>query len=210
MEQGENHEAVGKSQAKSSSQQAECGASPQVFRLLQGRYPGLVEVTNAADNCPRLLLCKRFDTNALTALRGGKTVLLLGLPGPTPGVQLGWWAIGKQAGTAIARHPAFGDFPHDVYMDELWFRLIGRTAEANNEALHQVEPLMVGRGSAGYLLHVFAARVGEGKLLASGLNLMSENPEAAHLLDQFIRYARSPEFHPQGTLDVTDSRLGWE
>ena len=42
-----------------------------------------------------------------------KTVLMLRLPGEAPGVQLGWWAISKQAGTAIARHPAFSDFPHD-------------------------------------------------------------------------------------------------
>jgi hypothetical protein len=31
------------------------------------------------------------------------------------------------------------------------------------------------------------------------LNLLSDNPEAEYLLDQFIRYARSPQFQPQGT-----------
>jgi hypothetical protein len=68
---------------------------------------------------------------------------------------------------------------------------------------------MVGRGSAGYLMHVFEARVGRGKLLASGLNLLSENPEAEYLLAQFIRYARSAQFQPQGTLDVNNPGKVW-
>jgi hypothetical protein len=51
------------------------------------------------------------------------------------------------------------------------------------------------------LLDVFQAKAGRGKLLASGLNLLSEDPEAVYLLDRFIRYARSPQFQPRGTLD---------
>jgi hypothetical protein len=61
---------------------------------------------------------------------------------------------------------------------------------------------MVGCGSTGYLLHVFQAKAGRGKLLASGLKLLGTEPEAEFLLDQFIRYARSPQFQPQGTLDL--------
>jgi hypothetical protein len=87
-------------------------------------------------------------------------------------------------------------------MDELWFRLPGRTVSLPDEALRHVEPLMVGRGSAGYLLHVFQAKAGRGKLLASGLKLLGTEPEAEFLLDQFIRYARSPQFQPQGLLDL--------
>jgi hypothetical protein len=63
--------------------------------------------------------------------------------------------------------------------------------------------LMVGRGSAAYLLHVFQARAGRGKLLASGLKALSAEPEAVSLLDQFIRYARSPQFQPRGELEVS-------
>ena len=119
---------------------------------------------------------------------------------------MGWWVISQQAGTAIARHPAFGDFPHEGYLDELWFRLAGHAVRATDEGLHHVEPLMVGRGSAGYVLHVFQARAGHGKLLASGLKLLTAEPEAESLLDQFIRYARSPQFQPQGELDVSACR----
>jgi beta-galactosidase len=175
------------------------GAVPSLYRALKGRYPAVVEVSEPAAVGPELLLAEHFDRAVTNALAQGKTVLMLRLPGELAGVQLGWWAISHQAGTAIARHPAFGDFPHDGCLNELWFRLVHRTVSPADGAWHQVEPLMVGRGGAGYLVHVFQAQAGHGKLLASGLNLLSDNPEAEYLLDQFIRYARSPQFHPQGT-----------
>ena len=179
-------------------------ASPRLYRLLKARYPGLAEATAITDPAPQLLLTEHLDSVATNALGQGKAVLLLSLPGPQPGISLGWWALSKQAGTAIApHHPAFGDFPNEGYMDELWFRLLGRTVSLPNEALRRVELLMVGRGSAGYLLHVFQAKAGRGRLLASGLKLLGPEPEAEHLLDQFVRYARSPQFQPQGTLDLT-------
>ena len=178
------------------------GASPRVYRLLKDRYPGLAEVADSASPAHDLLLAERFDSAVTNALAQGKNVLLLSLPGPRPGVALGWWALSQQAGTAIARHPAFGDFPHDGYLNELLFRLVDHTVSASDEALQQVEPLMVGRGSAGYLVHVFQARAGQGRLLASGLKLLAPEPEAECLLDQFIHYARSPAFQPQGTLNL--------
>lgn len=177
------------------------GASPRLYRLLKDRYPGLAEITDATSPGLELLLAENFDSAATNALAQGKAVLLLSLPGPQPGVALGWWAISKQAGTAIAPHPAFGDFPHEGYLDECWFRLAGRTVSLSDATWHGVEPLMVGRGSAGYLLHVFQARVGRGRLLASGLKLLSAEPEAQYLLDQFIRYAHSAQFAPEGRLD---------
>jgi hypothetical protein len=175
------------------------GAVPSLYRFLKGRYPALAEVSEPSADGPELLLADQFDRAVTNALAQGKPVLMLRLPGEAPGVQLGWWAISKQAGTAIARHPAFGDFPHDSFLNELWFRLVDGAVSPANAAWHQVEPLMVGRGGAGYLVHVFQAKAGHGKLLASGLSLLSDHPESEYLLDQFIRYARSPQFQPQGT-----------
>ena len=62
---------------------------------------------------------------------------------------------------------------------------------------------MVGHGSQGYLAHVFQAKASNGRLFASGLNLLSENPESVYLLHQFIEYVRSPYFNPQGHLPTT-------
>lgn len=185
------------------------GASPSVFAALENRYPGLTEVVDSSRKLPDLLLAERLDRTMIHALDQGKTVVLLRLPGVAPGVELGWWSIREQAGTAIARHPVFGGFPHHGCVDELLFRLLGRTVSLNDEAVHQVEPLMAGRGSAGYLLHVFQARAGKGRLLASGLELLSPNPEAIWLLDQFVRYVRSPAFQPQGTFDPDHLDRTW-
>ena len=61
---------------------------------------------------------------------------------------------------------------------------------------------MVTCGRDGYLAHVLQARAGKGRLLACGLDVLSERPESAWLLDQFIRYARSPRFDPRGEYDL--------
>jgi hypothetical protein len=129
-------------------------------------------------------------------------VLLLKLTGPSPGVKLGWWELGPQTGTAIAREAAFGDFPQQGYLNELFFRLVRTTIKAGSPGLKTVEPLMVGHGREGYLIHVFQTRAGRGKLLASGLDLLADKPEAAWLLDQFINYVRSERFQPAGTIDL--------
>ena len=57
---------------------------------------------------------------------------------------------------------------------------------------------MVGDGTLGYLIHVFQAKAGKGKLLASGLDLLGDKPEAACLLDQFLNYVQSDRFQPAG------------
>jgi hypothetical protein len=42
------------------------------------------------------------------------------------------------------------------------------------------------------------------------LNLLSTYPEAMSLLDQFIEYARSPQFQPQGSFDPHDPGPTWK
>jgi beta-galactosidase len=185
-------------------------ASPSVHKILSARYPGLALLNGSGNSDAKTLLTTALDTTARQWLKEGKNVLLLTLAGPAPGVKLGWWGMTGQTGTAIARHPAFGDFPHDGYMDELWFRIVDGTVPAGPPAIRSVEPLMVCDGSLGYLIHVFQAKVGTGKLLASGLNLLSDKPEAAYLLDQFIKYVQSDKFQPAGTLDLHQAEADWE
>jgi len=198
-------------------------ASAGAFELLAARYPGLAKLgtPDAADRA--VVVAKDFmEPGVLDALDQGKSVIALSLPGYDllrPGVNLGWWQITNQTGTAIARHPAFGDVPHEGFLDQGWFRLVD-TAEKLDAGHHfrTVEPLMIGigretgyaYGTAGYPLgfnlYAFQARAGRGKLLSTGLNLASDYPEAVHLLDQFVCYALSPQFQPQGTFDVAELR----
>lgn len=198
-------------------------ASPRAFALLASRYPGLAKLGTPEAATAKLVVARDFkEPGTLDALKQGKRVICLSLPGYKllrPGVRLGWWEISNQTGTAIAAHPAFGDFPNAGYLDQGWFRMVD-TAEKLDPGhnFRDVEPLMVGIGRAtgyspgllgyplGFNLYAFQARAGEGRLLATGLNLASDNPEAVYLLDQFIRYARSEKFAPQGTFDITKTR----
>jgi hypothetical protein len=198
-------------------------ASPQLFDLLDERYPGLTKLGDAKANAANVVIARNLtEAGVVDALNHGKSVVCLSLPGYNilkPGVRLGWWQVTNQTGTAIAQHPAFGDFPHDGFLESGWFRMVD-TAEKLDAGhnFRNVEPLMVGIGREtgynfgtlgyplGFNLYAFQARAGQGKLLATGLNLTSENPEAVYLLDQFIRYAQSEKFAPQGTFDISKIR----
>jgi hypothetical protein len=185
-------------------------AAPAVHQVLARRYPGMVLLGAPSSQQAKTLLTTTLDEAASDWLRQGKDVLLLRLAGPAPGVKLGWWGLSKQCGTAIAKHPAFGDFPHDGYLNELWFRIVDTAVPAGMPGLRGVEPLMVGDGQLGYLIHVFQAKAGKGRLLASGLDLLGDKPEAACLLDQFIQYVRSNRFQPIGILDLQQAANDWE
>jgi len=142
----------------------------------------------------------------LNKLDRGSSVVLLKLTGPRPGVGLGWWRKSAQTGTAVARHPAFGGFPHEGYLAEQFFGIVGNTIKLNRKGFESVEPLMVGHGREGYLLYVFQAKAGNGRILGSGLDLLSENPESAYLLNEFINYVKSRRFKPKGTLNIPTAK----
>ena len=185
-------------------------ATPAVHQLLAKRYPALTLLGTPGSERTGTVLTTELDAEAGDALRQGKNVVLLKLPGPRPGAALGWWWQGPQTGTAIAPHPAFGDFPHEDYLNEVMFRIVGTTIQAGSPGFKSVEPLMVGNGLFGYLMHVFQAKAGKGKLLASGLDLLGDKPEAAYLLDQLLNYVHSNQFTPTGTIDLDEIRADQE
>jgi len=203
----------------------ELAASASVFDFVARRYPGAVRLDEPeAAKRPVVVAGSIWEKGVVASLRAGKRVVCLSLPGFAllrPGTRLGWWAVSNQSGTALADHPAWGDFPHDGCLDPDMFRLVDTAEKLDpGHKLRNVEPLMVGIGRRtpyrfgqssyplGFNLYVFQARVGPGRLLASGLNLRSDAPEAVCLLDQFLRYACSDRFRPQGKLDpaVLESR----
>lgn len=197
--------------------------SAGAFDLLATRYPGLAKLGTVEAGTAALVIARDLkELGVLEALTQGKSVICLSLPGYNllqPGTELAAWQVSNQTGTAIATHPAFGDFPNSGYLDQGWFRLVDKAEKLDpGHKFRTVEPLMIGIGRAtgyafgtlgyplGFNLYAFQARAGQGKLLASGLNLANGNPEAVYLLDQFIRYARSEKFAPQGTFDIAQAQ----
>jgi hypothetical protein len=199
-------------------------ASAGAFDLLASRYPGLAKLGTAAAGTAALVVARDLrESGVLDALKQGKSVICLSLPGYNllqPGTTLAQWNVSNQTGAAIAAHPAFGDYPNCGCLDQGWFRLVDKAEKLDpGHKFRGVEPLMVGIGREtgyafgtlgyplGFNLYVFQARAGQGKLLATGLNHLNGNPEAVYLLDQFIRYARSEKFAPQGTFDITQQKV---
>lgn len=173
---------------------SDLAAGPELRRRLLSRYPALAPAELVGGRTAPLLFSRRFGPAERAALAEGRTVLLLSLrgwPAVRSGVQPGWWMIRGQAGTALARHPAFGDFPHDGWLSPLFFRMVDRAVRREG-VFQEVEPLMLGHGRYGYLLYAFQVRVGRGRLLATGLDLLSGLPEADALLSRLVDYARAP------------------
>jgi hypothetical protein len=198
-------------------------ASPHAFDLLASRYPGLAKLGTSAANAATIVVARSlYEPGVLDALEQGKSVISLSLPGYNPlklGAELAAWSVSNQTGAAMANHPAFGDFPNSGYLDQGWFRLVDKAEKLDpGHDFRGVEPLMVGIGREtgysfgtlgyplGFNLYAFQARAGRGKLLATGLNLGNDNPEAVYLLDQFVRYVRSEKFVPKGTFDLARAR----
>ena len=186
-------------------------ATESMLRKLAPHGPGFQAWDPKAADAIALLVTDNAGS-ARQALEQGKRVLWLNRsPALTPEAtfRLGWWIKSRQSGTALARHLAFGDFPHDGYLSPLFYRLINRS-EPLTPAFRDVEKLMVGTGNAGYQLYAWQAKVGQGRLLSTTLDLLGGTPEGSSLLDEMIAYARSERFQPQGSFDLEKVRAGME
>jgi hypothetical protein len=169
--------------------------------------------TPEAEKCS-LLISQLGSPDVAPALAAGKRVILINQTGGKPNVSLGWWSMGNQVGTAFAKHPAFGEFPHAGCLSPLAFRILktGQKLPAF-PGLRPEEMLAVGEGGSACFLYGAEARIGQGRaLLTFGLDLLSGLPEATCILDGLIRYARSDAFNPKGEIAIPQTRAtqnGW-
>ncbi|HOC70204.1 MAG TPA: hypothetical protein PKO23_15465, partial [Candidatus Hydrogenedentes bacterium] len=111
-------------------------------------------------------------------------------------VELGWWWLGDQLGTAFANHPVFGDFPHNGVLTPLWFRLIKKGVPLPLTQYGEFEYLAVGEGQTQYFAYIMEKQPPSGPplLMTHGVDLLSDTPEGAYLLDAMITYMRSNAF----------------
>jgi hypothetical protein len=189
-------------------------AAQSISKNLRAFYPSLepVEKSSLAKraNGMQLLVTDRLDEDAFALLKAGGRVLLLTLADfspQQPGIRLGWWGASDQRGTAAASSSAFGDFPIEDGMPSFAiFRIFRDTVCIREELANHVDPLMLTIGKDGYAVSVFQARVGSGRLFATGLDLLSSKPEAQYLLDHFLQYVQSDQFRPEKELAPDDLR----
>ena len=176
--------------------------SKSLLPKLAPLYSGLVAAGNPGAEQAPVLISFLGSADVEPALAAGKRVLLINQATGKPNVSLGWWSMGEQVGTAFARHPALGDFPHEGYLSPLAFRILktGRKLPSLT-GLRADDMLVVGEGLDSYFLYAGQARVKEGRgLMTFGLDLLSGYPEGTCLLDGLIRYVQSDAFNPQGEI----------
>ncbi len=176
-------------------------------------YPEIPE-PQPLDN---VLVVRHYDDTVQRALAEGKRVVLIPLNArndnayagnfysvywsakffPAPDAQLGLWCD--------PTHPALQGFPTQSHTDWQWRSLV----EGSKTFLLDAAPLeyrpIVQAVPDFHLNHklgfLFETRVGQGRLLVCGLNVLSGTPAARHFYASILRYAASPAFAPETTLD---------
>ena len=185
--------------------------APQFRSALEKRYDGLLPATEAAR--ARVVVAAYGSSLAAEALARGQRVITLAGTNGKPNVSLGWWWMGRQVGTALANHPALATLPHEGVLSPLLFRLVLQTGKPMPYAdLAQDDMLMVGEGGEMCYLYLAQGNIGPGKaVMAFGLNVLADTPEAAALMDGLVEYAASDRFAPKSSVAMTTlPRLnGW-
>lgn len=159
---------------------------------------------------------------ALRALAAGERVLfnpaverINGIPGRF--VPVFWSPVHfpDQPGTmgllCDPAHPALAAFPTDAHSDWQWWDPVLRSRSVVIDGLPVVPIVRVidnfNRNHA--LANVFEARVGEGRLLFSAIDLtndLAQRPVARQLRTSLLRYLKSEAFHPGAQLSADQLR----
>ena len=185
--------------------------APQFRSALEKRYDGLLPAAEAAR--AKVVVAAYGSPLAAEALARGQRVITLAGTNGKPNVSLGWWWMGRQVGTAMANHPALASLPHEGVLSPLFFRLVLDSGKPLPYAgLAQDDMLMVGEGGELCYLYLAQGNVGPGKaVMAFGLNVLADTPEAAALLDGLVDYAASDRFAPKSHVEmaVLPSQNGW-
>lgn len=170
--------------------------SESLFDWFAAHYNNVTKY--AADSASDAVLIARPDEPCVAdALAAGRDLFALSASSDESDVALGWWALGSQVGTAFADSPAWGDFPTQRWMNELWFGLVRKGAPdlRNETAFGRMTPLAVGEGRDSYYLYLGRTQKGESKILTTfALDLTQDTPEALSLLDNLIESIETDRF----------------
>jgi len=183
-------------------------------------YP---EMTALQDE-PDVLLTNQWNTQTQRALEQGKKVILsLGKGSVKEGkggeVGLGFssifwntaWTDGQKPHTlgilCDPEHPALASFPTEYHSDWQWWDAVSHADVIKlNDLSEEIRPIVrviddwVSNGRLALLLE---AKVGNGKLLISGIDLhnnLDQRIEARQLLSSLHDYVKSDQFRPQAEL----------
>ena len=128
------------------------------------------------------------------ARRAGRNLVIVGPATGAPNIQMGWWNIGAQVGTAILPHPALGAFPKEPFLAPLHFRLIREGVKLPVAGWSPEDFVIVGEGMKDAYLYLGARTRPDGgrEAFVSGLDLSSDTPEGNFLFGEILKWVGAP------------------
>ena len=165
--------------------------SPSLKEPMARLYDGFVMIGTSEAKKATVVVAEAGSPEAEAALKAGRRVVAIGKAEDVPNVKLGWWWMGDQVGTALLRHPGFGDLPHEGHLSPLLFRIVGKGKPLDGAGYKEDDLFMIGEGGKECFAYLAKRKVGEGVIVESfGLDLLSGRPEGTVILDGMIDYAR--------------------
>ena len=166
--------------------------APSLAEAMGRLYGGFAIIGTPEAAKARVVVAEGGSAEAEAALKEGRTVVAIGEVKDVPNVKLGWWWMGRQVGTALAKSPVFGDLPHEGVLSPLVFRIIGVGKSLKGEKYKADDLFMVGEGGGDCYAYLAWRRAGSGIAIESfGLDLLSGTPEGTAILDGMLEFARS-------------------
>ena len=182
-----------------------------LVEVLKSRYAETLPERRAAE--AELVVAPAGSALVVEALKRGQRVLTIGPAEGKPNVNLGWWWLGTQVGTAFRDHPALAGLPHQGILNGLFFRILKTGRPLPLAGCAEGDMFAVGEGATSCFLYLGQARVGQGCLLMThGLDVLGDTREGAALLDGLIDYAKSAAFAPTGEIAMPAVQMelnGW-
>ncbi len=175
--------------------------------------------SNSTEN-ESILVTQQLDDNAIRILNGGGKVLLTFKKGSIKkekggSVEIGFssifwntaWTNGQAPHTlgilVNPKHPAFKEFPTDYYSNWQWWDAMSHSNAIRLDSvaagLQPVVRVIDDWVTARPLGLIFECQVGKGKLMVSGIDLVSDldkRPEARQLLHSLRSYMVTNQFNP--------------
>jgi hypothetical protein len=205
-------------------------ASRLVLSVSIGSYENSWEIFVYPASLPEIdngiLVTQQLDENAIRVLsKGGKVLLTLkkgSVKAENGGdVKIGFssifwntaWTHGQPPTTlgilCNPAHPALKDFPTQYYSNWQWWDAMTHSNAINLDSvakgLQPIVRVIDDWVTAKPLGLLFECKVGKGKLLVSGIDLLTDNdkrPEARQLLFSLEEYMGSNSFNPQTSVPV--------
>ena len=186
-------------------------AADGIYDAIAARYPGICRFQGIqASGRPggrasslSILVCRDGSPEHLAARAAGVRTVALSNQSGEPNIALGWWQIGAQAGTAFVAHPVFRHLPFEEHLTPLYFRILkegtplgvmrGGTNVMPAANVRAADIIAAGEGGEQcyFYLAETRSRGSVDGIRISGLDVLSDTPEGAALLDGVLDYLQT-------------------